>query len=164
MKIPLWMIFLAFSAFVAITSSLGLVYVSNQSPHGLVRADYYQAGLHLDEQRQREAGFDTLHIHLALKEKPDSLTLETSAAGSPDPALLAGLQTSKVTVFLQRPDDPSADRELVLQSAPDSISGIFPRWTVAATNLRKGRWNCRVVFEDQKQIVIENSFAFNAGG
>ena len=164
MKIPFWMLFLGFSAFVAIFSSLGLVYISSHNEHGLVRNDYYQAGLHLDEQRRREAGFDSLNLKPALKEISGSLVLELTQGVAPDPAVANRLRSYTVELFLQRPDDPTADRELVLQNRSNADSANALQWSVSTTGLRKGRWNCRLVFEDGKQPRIENSFAYNAGG
>ena len=153
MRIPAWMIFLGASAFICVAAGLGLVYVSNQNVHGLVRADYYEAGLHLDEQRLREAGFDSLHIRVALIEKTDSLMLEVQKGVSPDTVLMRRLQAYNVKLFLQRPDDPSADRELSLTD-----------WIASTPSLRKGRWNCRVVFETGGVSKLEHSFVYNAEG
>jgi len=161
MKIPLWMLFLGFCAFVALSSGLGLVYISSHTQHDLVREDYYQAGLHLDQQKLREAEFDSLNIQLNLTEKNSSLVVETQEEGSPDPALVTRLHSYTVKLFLQRPDDPSADRILALQIASNDIASNSLRWSVATPRLRKGRWNCRIVFEDQGQPKIENSFIYN---
>lgn len=163
MKIPAWMVLLGVSAFVCISAALGLVYVSNQSRQTLVRSDYYEAGLHLNEQRLREAGFDSLKLHLALHVGADSLVLEGHDGVPLDSATLSHLKAYQVKLFLQRPDDPGADRELILGAEFVTSPGNLPRWIASTTPLRKGRWNCRIVFDDSVPR-MEHSFPYNAGG
>ena len=164
MKIPAWMIFLGASAFLCVAAGLGLVYVSSQSAPHLVRGDYYEAGLHLDDQRVREAGFDSLNIRLMMSEGSGSLVLEGHEGIPIDSNALRRLKSYGVKLYLQRPDDPAADREMVLRAGFATTPGDLPRWSTSASPLHKGRWNCRVVFETGGTPRFEHSFAYNASG
>ena len=163
MKTPFWIIALWATAVFIIACCLGLVYVANHNLPNMVRNDYYEAGVHLDQQRGREAGFDSLHLRLALTETRDTLVLQGIGA-TLDSAALNRLKLFHVKLILQRPDDPAADRELVLLPEFVSASGSIPLWHVAASPLRKGKWECQVVFEDKDRPMLERSFSYFAGG
>ena len=150
MKIPFWIFALGATAFFIITCCLGLVYVANHNMPSMVRKDYYEAGVHLDEQRGREAGFDSLHLNLALTEKTDTLVLQGVDVVL-DSITLNHLKSLRVKLVLQRADDPAADRELVLLPEFSSSLGGVPLWRASASPLRKGKWECQVVFADKER-------------
>ena len=163
MKIPFWIFALGATAFFIIICCLGLVYVANHNMPNMVRKDYYEAGVHLDEQRGREVSFDSLHLRLALTEEPEALVLKGVGAEL-DSTVLVRLKSLQVKLFLQRPDDPAADRELVLLPAFLTASGNAPLWHVLAPSLRKGKWECQVVFAENGRPLMERSFSYYAGG
>lgn len=161
MKTPFWIFALGATALFIMACCLGLVYIANHNMPFVVRKDYYEAGVHLDEQRGREAGFDSLHLRLALTEVRDTLVLQGVGAAL-DSVALNRLKSFRVKLVLQRPDDPAADRELVL--LPEFASGNLPLWHVPASPLRKGKWECQVLFEDKDRPLLERSFSYFAGG
>ena len=127
MRIPAWMILLGASAIIAIGSSLGLVYVADHNQRGLVRGDYYEAGVRLDEQRLREARFDSLDFDLELIEQANGLVVKNHAVNK---AARERMRSYRLSLELQRPDDPGADRKLNLEPNSLSSSDTTLRWSI----------------------------------
>jgi len=160
MRVPAWMIFLGGIALTGVTAGIGLVVVSGQNRHALVRTDYYADGLRLDEHRAHEAAFDSLRITLSLREESGALVLEAGGPGAGSASVRERLASLELVLQLRRPDDPSADRDVAVTLA--SVSP--PVWVADAAPLRRGRWNVRAVFSDITDPRMETSFAMDAAG
>ncbi len=163
MRTPFWIIALGATAVFIILCCLGLVYVANHNMPNMVRNDYYEAGLHLDQQRGREMVFDSLHLRLSLTQEPDTLVLRGLGA-TLDSVTLNRLKSLNVKLVLQRPDDPSADREVVMQAEWSAAKNNLLVWKSPASLLRPGKWECQVLFESKDKPVMERSFTYFAGG
>ena len=168
MRVPASMIFLGAVALICMSAAIGLVIVSSESKHVLVRDDYYRDGLKLDAYRAREAAFDSLGYSLALREDGKALVIEASrlhpASGGGessgvDSAVRERLGAYALTLQLRRPEDASVDRDV-----PVTLASTAPLlWAADVGPLRHGRWNVRAVFADAKgNPVMEEGFAYDA--
>ncbi len=163
-SIPLWVFALVGIALTGMSAGIGLVITSQVSPHGLVRPDYYAAGLLLDAQRERERAFDAIGLQLVLTRHDGILVLEGRGAAEVDLDALARLKSMEARLNLLRPDDPGADREIVL-AEPERVAENLVRWVLPAQQpLRRGRWNVTATFDDGGEPVLEHSFRHFSGG
>ncbi len=156
-----WMWFLGTSATLTLVINSLFAYVAVRHGPGLVREDYYQAGLHWDQRRARETGFDSLGIGLALRPDADTLVVEGSAAQAVEPSTARRLGGYALELDLRRPDDADADRDLHF-SPPVVTAGGSLQWRTVTSPLRRGRWDCRVVFRQNGQARMERSFEYFA--
>src|SRR5690606_12639796 len=140
MRTPASLVFLLLIAVMGIAAGIALVVVALKNSPGLVRSDYYQEGLRLDEHRAHEAAFDSLGVSLALREEDGAMILEAGGPGLERTASRKRLAAFDVTLELRRPDDPAADRDVALTFASDAP----PLWVADAPPLRRGLWNVRV--------------------
>jgi hypothetical protein len=164
MRVPASMIFLGAIALVCIAVPIGLVVISSESKHVLVRDDYYRDGLKLDAYRAREAAFDSLGLSLAMREEGKALVIEAKSrsggdSSGVDPAVRERLGALTLTLQLRRPENASVDRDV-----PVTLASTDPLlWAADAGPLRRGRWNIRAVFSDAKGTpVMEQGFAYDA--
>lgn len=159
MRVPAWMIFLGGIALTGVSAGIALVIISGQNRHALVRTDYYEEGLRLDDHRALEGAFDSLGITLTLREESGALVLEAGGSGAGEPSVRDRLGSLDLALQLRRPDDPSADRDMPLTMASDSPL----LWVADAEPLRRGRWNVRAVFSDSSAR-FETSLWMDAPG
>ncbi|HLU69257.1 MAG TPA: FixH family protein [Fibrobacteria bacterium] len=157
LPVPLWMMFLGGIAALGVSAGIFLVIISGKNRHVLVRDDYYEAGLRLDEDRAAEAAFDSLGFSLTLDWESGALLVKAVAAVDEDggtPEHRARLTSHDLVVQLRRPDDRSADRNVPMTLASDSP----PLWVADAAPLRRGRWNVRAIFLREGVAALEYGF------
>lgn len=158
MRVPVWMIFLGGFALLGMGAGITLVVISGQNRHALVRTDYYEDGLRLDEYKARERAFDALGLTLALRQESGALVAEGGGSGAGLASVRERLATLDLTVELRRPDDPAADRDVAMTYAADRP----PLWVADAAPLRRGRWSARAVFSRDGSPVLERTFTYDA--
>ena len=102
-------------------------------PVSLVRDDYYEDSLREDQKREAEANARALGDRLAV------MVTESGDLMLSFPAEQAGI--AKGTATLYRASDPSADRDVPLQLAPDGTQKIPLRGLSPGHWLVKVRWS-----------------------
>jgi hypothetical protein len=132
-----------------------MVWLSSHERHDLVRADYYDAGLHEDKSIALNSASHAAG-HVALGRTGEGWEVRSSTDAIDAPTCRA---------YFYRPDDDRQDHLITLTRAtgPGRIGGPSGGlWRGPGPGLRRGKWDVKLVWERNGASVSETTLEYQA--
>jgi hypothetical protein len=153
--LPVWMLALAALLLVMVGANGYMVWLSSHERHDLVRADYYDAGLQEDKTIALNAASHAAG-HVVLRHTREGWEVETSADA---------IDAATCRAYFYRPDDDRQDHMIELSRANPRGSGgpsTGALWRASGADLRRGKWNVKLVWERSGEPVSETTLGYRA--
>jgi len=146
--LPWYAIALALIMLMMFGANGALLWYSLHGTHDLVRHDYYDAGLLQDKIIARNTLAKSLGMEAPLTLGKDFWTIATGSKI---------LKNTNCNIYLYRPENEKEDQVIAMQTLNQSESDTTI-WKHSALTLRSGKWIAKVVWESNKQAVMEKSY------